>query len=391
MAPVVFFATTAFAVVFYAARRAEVSLFWPAVAWAFALVVAALGCWWRSRPGFFGPAEARVLLESHLRLDTRLTAAELGLVAWPAAPAVLPAILRWRLRAPVGWLGAGAAVAILALLAPIPRNADTARGAGTPPALVQAEALLAALQEMAVAEPRALEQLAERARELARRPADEQYSHSALEAADALRDQAIAAAAGLARQLDSAASALRDGKADTKAGAARLAAALAGLRDGALPAHGRLLGGLPANELDLSGLSAEQCQQLAQQLASAAKGIAGVCGAAGAGAEIARPGDDAVAGAGGPGGGGPNAPLTLAADSSDAGGGELTGVTGDAVKRFAFGDKLGTSSGAHAVDPAKAAGPGSAGAMAAPAAGGEVVWVERLTPAERQAVKKFFK
>ena len=66
-------------------------------------------------------------------------------------------------------------------------------------------------------------------------------------------------------------------------------------------------------------------------------------------------------------------------------------MKGDALKNLALGDKLGTSAGAHDVDPQKSAGPMSAGAVAAPASGGEAVWVNRLTPAERAALNKFFK
>jgi hypothetical protein len=61
------------------------------------------------------------------------------------------------------------------------------------------------------------------------------------------------------------------------------------------------------------------------------------------------------------------------------------------LKRFALGDKLGTSAGAHDVDPNKTAGPMSAGAISGAANGGEAVWVNRLTPAERAALKKHFK
>ena len=41
--------------------------------------------------------------------------------------------------------------------------------------------------------------------------------------------------------------------------------------------------------------------------------------------------------------------------------------------------------------PNQAAGPTAAGAVATPAQGGDAVWVDRLTPAERAALKKFFK
>jgi len=399
VAPVSFFVASAFAVALYALRRAESSLAPAWLALAVALALAAGVGAWRARRGFFTAAEARVLLESHLRLDTRLTAAAHGLVAWPAVPSPFPAVVRWQLRAPAGWLTAAAVLLTLAVFAPVPREAAGRHASGPPPALLAAEEMLAALKEMKVADPAAIEALAERARELARRPADEQYSHSALEAADALRQQTAVAAAALARGLESAASALRSSNkdADMKNAAGRLAAALSGLKDGALPANLELLANLPASAADLKNLTPEQREQLAQQLGKAAAQAGGVAGAAGAGARVAQPdpnaapGDGTAPGAGGEGGGGDTAPLMLARLPSDAGLGQAQGVDGDALKRFALGDKLGTTTGRHDEDPAKVIASGSAGAVAAPASGGEAVWVNRLTPAERAALKNFFK
>jgi hypothetical protein len=396
LAPASFFVASAFAVAVYALRRVESPL---AVAWialSIALALSAAGCWWRARCGFFAPSDARVLLESHLRLDTRLTAAELGLVGWPPAPRALPAVVQWQLRTPAGWLVAAAALIAIAVIAPVPRDASAARASGPPPALVQTEAMLDAIKEMKIADPQAIEQLQERARELARRPTEEQYSHSALEAADALRNQTVVSAAGLARGLDSAANALRaaNNSADMNGPAGQLSAALSGLRDGALPANKDLLGSLPASAMDLKNLTPEQREQLAQQLANAANGLSGVGGAFGAGARVPQPDPNETGegyGSGGPGGGGGTAPLMLNAQQSDAGDGSAEALSGDALKRFSLGDKLGTTKSAHDVDPTKAEGPTAAGAVATPASGGEAVWVNRLTPSERAALKKFFK
>lgn len=398
-APAVFFVASAFAIAVYALRRAQSPLGLAWLALSLAVIGAGIAAWTRARRGFYKKAEARVLLESHLRLDTRLTAAELGLVEWPAPPAVLPPVVQWHMRGPAGWIVGASALLIAAAFAPTPRDGNGVRGAGSPPALLQTEAMLEALKEMKVAEPQAIEQLEERARELARRPADEQYSHSALEAADALRNQTAVAASELARGLDSAADAMRsaDNSADMKEAAGQLAAALSGLRDGALPANKDLLANLPVSGADLKNLSAEQRAQLAQQLANAAQNLKGIAGAAGAGAQVAKPDPNSPAtagtrpGAGGPGGGGDSAPMMLASQPSDAGDGTAEAVAGDALKRFSLGDKLGSTAGAHETDPSKIAAPMSAGAVAAPAAGGEAVWVNRLTPAERAALKNFFK
>jgi hypothetical protein len=389
-APAVFFVASAFAIAFFALRRAEQSLVAGWASLIAAWVIAAGWCAWRARRDFFRRAEARVLLESQLRLDARLTAAELGLVPWPAEPPNLPSVVEWRLRGPLAWLAASVALIAVAVFAPVPRDNTSVKPAGPPPALVQTDALLDALKQMNVAEPQALTQLDERARELARRATDEQYTHSGLEAADALHNQTIAAASGLARGLDSASNALRSANsgADMKSAAGRLAAALSGLRDGMLPANSALLANMPGSMADLSNLTVAQRAQLAEQLANAAKGVGG---ALGANAPVAAPGDAAGWGSGGPGGGGDTAPLMLAKDQSDAGDGNTEALKGDILKHFALGDKLGTTNSAHDVDPAKLAGPMSAGAVATPGAGGEAVWVNRLTPTERAALKNFFK
>jgi hypothetical protein len=83
--------------------------------------------------------------------------------------------------------------------------------------------------------------------------------------------------------------------------------------------------------------------------------------------------------------------MALANDASDAGDGKAEALKAASLGQIALGDKLGTTSGAHDVDPSKALGPVSAGAVAAPAKGGEAVWVNRLTPAERAALKNFYK
>jgi hypothetical protein len=394
LAPAVFFVASAFAVALYAVRRVQTPLTLPWLAFGVAVALTAAMCWWRARPFFFRRTDARVLLESHLRLDTRLTAAELGLVEWPAVPDTLPSVLRWRLQAPTAWLGASLALILAAVFSPVPRDANATRPSGPPPSLVQAENMLAAVKEMNVADPPAVQQLENRARELARRPADEQYSHSALEAADALREQTAMSLSGLANSLEAASNAMRSADSDMNSATGSLASALSGLRDGGLPLNKDLLSAL-GSAADLKNLSAAQRAQLAQQMGNLSKGLKGVAGANGAGAEVAAPDPDSegttVAAGGGPGGGGEAAPLMFNLNASNAGDGEMQGLSAEALKRFALGDKLGMSSGAHDIDPTKAAGPTSAGAAATPASGGEAVWVNRLTPAERAALKKFFK
>ncbi|HEX2853658.1 MAG TPA: hypothetical protein VHO24_10495 [Opitutaceae bacterium] len=401
LGPMLFAVTSLGAVVVYALRRQRGPVEWGWSGLALAALLTAIVMLWLARRRFFSSAEARVLIESQLRLDTRLTAASIGLVPWPDVPESLPSVVQWRLRGPAGWFSSAAIMLALAACLPVADLTAIARGGEKPPALAQTEAMLEALAQAKVAESAAVEQMAERARELANRPAEQQYSHSALEAADALRDQTAAAVSALSRNLEAASNALQsaENEPSSKAAAGRLSAALTGLREGALPANAELLKQLGADASALDKLSPEQLKALANALAEASQRAKGVLGANGSGAPVARPDMDGkgpgsrsgFGGPGGKGGGESSAPLALANQASDAGDGKSEAFSAASLANLALGDKLGTTSGAHEVDPTKAAGPTSAGAIAAPAKGGEAVWVNRLTPAERAALKNFYK
>lgn len=394
MAPATFFVATPGAVALYAGRRLQWPLIWSFAGIGLVLAIAAVACWWLARRSFFTSAEARVLLESELRLDTRLTVAAQGLVSWPEPRQPLPQIVVWRPRLLLGWFAGATALVATAALAPTPRAVAMHTISGPPPALVAVEDMLSALKKAEIAEPQLLEQIEARAEELARRPADEQYAHSTLEAADALKQQTAAAASELARGLEAAASAVREGD-ESDAKGDRMDAAVTGLKTSALPANKKLLANLPSTRAALSKMSAAQREQLAQALAQAGRKAQGIAGAAGANAPMAEPVPGQGPGkgtlSGGKGGGGESAPLALAGQPSDAGEGKGQALSAGDLSRVALGDKLSTESGAHAVDPNAGNNLLQAGAVSGSARGGDAVWVNRLTPAERAALTNFFK
>lgn len=390
-------------------------------------VVVGVRAWWRTRPAFFRPIDARTLLEHRLGLDSGLSAAKAGIAPWPA-PRPLPATLRWRAPVTLGWVFGAAALTLSGALLPVPaRNPfDVRRGAEKPPALAQAEEWLQQLAAEEVAKPEDVEKLSEQARGLGERTPEERYSHSVLEAADTLRAQTAQAIRGLGSNLEDAAAALAPLErpagqlSDEELGAteARLGEALRGLQEGPLAAREELLKklGAAANAAGLRSLSPEQAAQLRQQLAKAGRAATGVLGAEGQGAPVATADPDRPVKSGGKcsgtcsasangepcdgscehGSGGINrgpghAPLTFRDKASAAGEGTTETVSANDLSRAALGELLGMERGEHEFDPKNSSGPTSAGAVAAPAQGGDVVWVDRLTPAERAALKNFFK
>lgn len=432
-APGVFVVGTVAAFSAYALRRMRPSDASAAWAWwwtglLLGLVLAVVWAWWRARRGFFQDADARALLEHRLGLDSALSAAAAGVSRWPD-PRPIPATLRWRAPATLGWLGGALALVVAGAVLPTPAADpfDYRRGTEKPPALAQTEEWLDKLAEQQIAQPEDVEKLAEQARGLGERTPEERYSHSALEAADTLRSQTAQAIRGLGANLEEAAAALAPLErpagqlSDEELGAvaARLGEALRGLNEGPLSAREELMKklGSAANAAGLRSLSPEQAKQLRQQLAQSGRAATGVLGAQGQGASVAAADPNAPVrqgsgkcngtcdgsknggecdgscehGSGGIARGPGHAPLYFRDQASDAGLGRTETVSADDLSRAALGELLGMERGEHEFDPKKSAELHAAGNVAAPAEGGEVVWVDRLTPQERAALKDFFK
>jgi hypothetical protein len=405
-APVLFGICTLGAVSLYALRRLDRPVTWG---WAGVLGGVMLGSAivrMMAAGRFFSRQDARILLERQWGLDAALTAASAGVATWPPASARKSRVVAWRASGVSMWVVAAFALLGASVWLPVPlASTPPAVPIEKPPALTQTEAMLRELARADVASPESLEQLATQARELGQRPTEEQYTHSALEAADTLRDQTMSAIENLARDLESASSALAPLESSSgaladevvKSASDQLGAALQGLRDGRIKPSENLLAGLnAAGAAHLRGLSPQQLSRLRNALNGAAGRARGVAGAAGAGARIARPGDGPGQEGPGPGDGGVqrgrgDAPLSFARDPSAAQNGIMQGLGNDDLSRATLGDLVETSKDRPDVDPAKAAGPMSTGAIATPARGGEAVWVDRLTPAERAVLKDFFK
>jgi hypothetical protein len=249
-----------------------------------------------------------------------------------------------------------------------------------------------------VVEPEAVEELREKLGELAAQPAQDWYSHSSLEAGENLRDQAAQSIESLRRGLESSDAALAAMR-QASEGASRselermqgaLDRGIQGLEMGGLPLERKLLGELKA--LDPSKarkLTAAQAAQMRQRLKEGVKACAACTGGA------AGPGRPAVAKTGQPGKGGIDrgpgtVPLGLAGEKTELGSGAREGIANDDLSRALPGDALGVGLGEHEIDESHPA-PAASGAAGATGQGGDTVWRDALTPAERGVLKRFFK
>lgn len=403
-APLMFFLSVGSSLLLFGLRRAEGPEWAAWGATAAGSLALALWAWWRARAGFFQRTDARVYLERHLGLNAALSAACEGVIGWPDRPSALPALLRWRAGPAAGWLTGAALLLAAANLLPLPRS-DSVRPVEKPPALAQTEELLADLASAQVAAPESVEPLIEQARELGARPLEQQYSHGGLEAADALRDQSMNAVDQLARGLEAAASALAPleagagGLGDEQVGGAseQLGAALQGLKNGRLKPNENLLSQLSATGGgNLKGLSPSELSRLRGALTAASAELQRLLAENGGTARITGPGGANTGEGEQPGQGGINrgrgdAPLSFSAESAPKQEGQAQALGTDDLARAAVGDMVGVTRDRPEVDAGKLTQPGSAGAVAGPASGGEAVWVNRLTPAERKVLKEFFK
>jgi hypothetical protein len=395
LGPALFAAFTASAVTLYALRRNEVAGAWPAVAVATPLLAAALWAWWRARPRFLARRHVLALLESRLGLESRLTAAEAGLVPWPEP--VADPVTRWQPARLAAWSAGALALLLTGWLAPLSTPDRPARpGTAPPPALAEVQRLLDEAAALQVADPVALDHLERQAESLAERPPHEQYAQAGLEAADALRAQTLDGLNRLQQSLADAARALEAAarQPGEPATAERAEAALEALRELALGTNADLREMLESQ--DCQGGSSEALGEAASTLAEASQAVRGVLGAAGAEVEVAgegqREGMETEVGQLGPGEperGGGSAPLALQEQPGAGIDGTLQGLDGDAG-RNALGDFVRETASAPPESTADAPSAASGGRAAQAGRGADAVWIDRLAPAEREAVRDIF-
>jgi hypothetical protein len=389
-----------------------------AAACGLAVLAAAAFAWHLARRRFIPDHAALVTLESRLHLHNALSTAEAGHAPWPPPRPLAPDDgFRWSWR----WIGGPAAAATAfwlgAFLLPVPADLEAAPPPMTPPlAWPEMQNWLEKLEEQAVIEPAQLDQLKEKLSELQAQSEKEWYSHESLEATDSLRQSLDRSIQQMGSELDTAERSLNALQnysdqltAESKDQlAADFQAALQGLRASELKLDPELMKKLAAlDPKNLKSLSKEQLDQMREAM----KKNAAACKACQNPGDGKSPGflgdgqgsDDEemaalmklLAGQGTePGRGGITrgpgaAPLFLGDTESKLGTNNQEAVTNDDLTRAAPADVIGLGEQEHELDKASVA-PRTGGA-ADTGQGGERVWKDDLTPAERAVLKRYFK
>lgn len=386
------------AVAVLAIRSADQDLRW---AGAIVLAIALLGLLvsaFQARRKFLFPADALARLDADLHLHNRLTSASQGIGEWPQRRPEVAFALRWNWPALTWPPLTAVALAVAALLIPLPDGRAKATTAKTEPAAWTAtQEKIDALRKDEIVQREAVEELQQSLDALRKQPSDQWFRHESLEAGDHLQARTDQAMSELQKHLESALGVLEASRQIEQGQLAALEQpldqalkdALQGMELGSLPLNREMLEQL--RKLDPSKirkLSVSECESLCQRLK---QGI-GTCSAG------FCKGDKACEGLlalilgqnnGGINRGPGAAPLTLSDQKTDLGTKQTEGLANDDLSRAALGDLMGLSAGEHKVDKTES-GPQQGGAMANAGSGGEAVWEQTATPAEQQALKRFF-
>jgi len=364
--------------------------------------------------GFFAarrfekPEQSLVRLEAHLQLKNALSAANAGVAPWPKPVAKIDAGLRWHwprlLVPPVGALALLAAGLLIPLSA---RNTQQTGSQEEPQAWKKLDSELAALTEEKAVDENYIEETRKKLEELRAQKEDEWFSHSSLEATDALEKSHRSETGRVEKELERAEKALemleKNAGAMTADEKAKLAQefdqAIEGLKNGAMKPNPELLEKM--GELDMGNLgqlSPEQLQELRENLQKNQQAMKDAQQGQGEGeGEGQGPGegesmsqnDPNGTGNGGVDRGPGHDPNLFGAEKDQLETGEMNGLKAEDLSRAMPGDLLQLQDGEHDIDRSDSSvQPG--GDIGSTGLGGDRIWRESLDPDEQRTLKRFF-
>ena len=353
-----------------------------------------------ARPKFLSLPEAFARLDVDLGLHARLSSANQGIGEWPAPRPGARLALGWNwtslLKPP---LVAGVLLAA-SVFFPLPKGQSKPTGAAAhPPSWDAIQSRLDALENSEIVQAEALERLQKSLDSLRNQPADQWFGHGSLEASDQLHEQVEQSAGRLAEQLEVALGVMEAARTIEVQQSQAFAESL----DNALhqTIQAMELDALPLNEQTLSqlrGLDSSKVRQLSSgQWKSLSDKLKAGVAAGPAGYPGTERGREAVLSSvlgqdsGDVGRGPGTAPLMLKDDKTPL---ETTGteaVPNDDLSRAALGDLAGLSASEPEVDTTTWRSEQPGGANSSAGTGGETVWDQIATPAEQEALRRFFK
>ena len=362
--------------------------------------VGAIVAFFLARPKFLSVSEALARLDVDLGLHARLSSANQSIGEWPATRPGARLALGWNwtslLKPP---LVAGALLAA-SVLVPLPkRQSKPTDAAANPPAWDAIQSRLETLESSEIVQAEALERLQKSLDSLRNQPADQWFGHGSLEASDQLHQQIEQSAGRLGEQLEVALGVMEAARSIE----AHQLQAFAESLDNALgeTIQAMELGALPPNEQALSqlrGLNSSKVRQLSSEewksLSDKLKAGVAASPTGSPGASKAR---EAVLasvlgqGSGDVGRGPGTAPLMLKADKTQLETTQSEAVRNDDLSRTALGDLAGSSASEPQADTTAWRSGQSGGANSSAGTGGETVWDQVATPAEQEALRRFFK
>ena len=353
-----------------------------------------------ARKRFLTRSEALTRLDADLSLKNRLTSAAAGVGDWPASRPDAALSLRWKLTSLLWPPALSLMLAAAAFLIPLPEGlARSTKAAAEPPSWTGTQEKIDALRKDEIVQQESVEELQKSLDALRKQPSDQWFRHESLEAGDHLQTQLGQSLGDLQKNIEQALGALEASRQIEQSQLQALGQPLDDALKQAL--QGMELGKLPLNEQMLAQLknldpskirqlSAEEWKKLSEKLkAGVSTCSGGFCQGDKAGNALlalilAQHGGGVSRGPG-------TAPLALKANETQLGTTKTEAVKNDDLSNAAIGDLMGLGTGKHKVDEKNWSGPQSGGGMSSNGSGGEAVWQQGATPAEQEALKRFFK
>jgi hypothetical protein len=352
-----------------------------------------------ARKRFLSTAESLARLDADLGLHTRLSSANQGVGDWPAPHPRARLALSWNWTRLLAGPLVAMALVVAAVFIPLPKGQSKPAGpAAAPPSWDAIQTRLDALQQSDIVQAEALEEYRKSLDALRNQPPDQWFGHESLEATDQLREQVDQSAGKLGEQLETALSAMEAARSADALQSQALGDSLDKALDQTIHAIER--GALPLNEktlAQLKGLDASRARQVSpEQWNSLTDKLK--AGVATSPSDYPGRGETrkaALAAIADQGGGGPErgpgtAPLMLKADQTQLGTTQTETVQNDDLSHAALGDLAGLAASEPQADGTAWRSGQSGGANSSTGTGGETVWDQVATPAEQEALRRFF-